>query len=61
MQPAQTSLEELKQRMRTAWMAGDFGQIAQYSARAAEEFVGRLGISPAASSLPKAGAVPTGP
>ncbi|HLX70035.1 MAG TPA: class I SAM-dependent methyltransferase, partial [Verrucomicrobiae bacterium] len=28
------------------WMAGDFGQIARYSAKGAEEFVNRLAISP---------------
>ena len=42
----QTDLEQLKQRMRGTWMAGDFGQIAQYSAKGAEEFVNRLEISP---------------
>ena len=51
MQPAHAELEQLKQRMRSTWMAGDFGQIAQYSAKAAEEFVGRLGIRPAAKVL----------
>jgi SAM-dependent methyltransferase len=51
MQPAQTGLEQLKQRMRSTWMAGDFGQIAQYSRRAAEEFVDRVGISPRAAVL----------
>ena len=44
MQPAADGLEKLKQRMRQTWMAGDFGQIARYSARAAEEFVDRLPI-----------------
>jgi ubiquinone/menaquinone biosynthesis C-methylase UbiE len=38
-------LEQLKQGIRGAWMAGDFGQIAQYSAKGAEEFVNRLAIS----------------
>jgi ubiquinone/menaquinone biosynthesis C-methylase UbiE len=42
----QIDLEQLKQRMRGTWMAGDFGQIAQYSAKGAEEFVNRLAISP---------------
>jgi SAM-dependent methyltransferase len=51
MESAPMGLEQLKQRMRSRWMAGDFGQIAQYSRRAAEEFVGRLGIKPAASVL----------
>jgi SAM-dependent methyltransferase len=42
---AQIGLEQLKQRMRGTWMAGDFGQIARYSAKGAEEFVDRLPIS----------------
>lgn len=36
---------QLKQRMRGTWMAGDFGQIARYAAKDAEEFVDRLAIS----------------
>jgi len=49
MQPAPTgqpSLEQIKQKMRSVWMAGDFGQIARYSAKSAEEFVDRLNIQP---------------
>lgn len=46
MQPAADGLEKLKQRMRETWIAGDFGQIARYSARAAAEFVDRLNIQP---------------
>ena len=45
MADAQTGLEQLKRRMRGTWMAGDFGQIARYSAKGAEEFVDRLAIS----------------
>jgi len=45
MQPATAGLEQLKQRMRGTWMAGDFGQIARYAATGAEEFVSRLPIS----------------
>lgn len=37
-------LEALKGRLRSTWMAGDFGQIAKHSAPAAEEFVARLPI-----------------
>jgi SAM-dependent methyltransferase len=44
MQAAQSELEQLKQRLRTTWMAGDFGKIAQYSAKGAEEFASRLPI-----------------
>jgi SAM-dependent methyltransferase len=51
MQPAESGLDQLKQRMRSAWMAGDFGQIARYSSHSAEEFVDRLGIQPGARVL----------
>lgn len=44
MQPAEDGLEKLKQGMRRTWMAGDFGQIARYSARCAEQFVDRLNL-----------------
>lgn len=37
---------QLKQRMRGTWMAGDFGQIARYAAKGAEEFVDRLDVRP---------------
>ena len=37
--------------MRGTWMAGDFGQIARYTAKGAEEFVGRLPISAGMSVL----------
>ena len=43
---AQIGFEQLKQRMRGTWMAGDFGQIARFSAKGAEGFVDRLAISP---------------
>ena len=46
MQPAPNGIEQIKQRMRATWMAGDFGQIAGYAAKAAEEFVERLDIQP---------------
>ncbi|MFY9560121.1 MAG: methyltransferase domain-containing protein [Terriglobales bacterium] len=39
-------LVALKQRMKSTWMAGDFGQIARINERSAEEFVGRLGLRP---------------
>lgn len=47
----QIDLDQLKQRMRTTWMAGDFGQVALYTAKAAEEFVSRLRISPGMRAL----------
>lgn len=37
-------LDQLKQRMRAVWMSGDFGKIAEYSAKGAEAFVARLAI-----------------
>jgi SAM-dependent methyltransferase len=37
-------LAQLKSHMKAAWMAGDFGQIANYSQIAAEEFVARIAI-----------------
>jgi ubiquinone/menaquinone biosynthesis C-methylase UbiE len=36
---------ELKAAQKAAWMAGDFGQIATFSAKAAEEFVARTPIT----------------
>ena len=51
MQPAPAGLEKLKQKMRQTWMAGDFGQIARYSARCAAEFVDRLDIQSGARVL----------
>ncbi len=36
---------QLKAAQKAAWMAGDFGQIAAYSAKAAEEFVARTPIT----------------
>src|SRR5947209_7299702 len=35
---------DLKSKMKSAWMAGDFGQVARYTAGEGEEFVARLGI-----------------
>jgi SAM-dependent methyltransferase len=42
---------QLKQVMRSTWMAGDFGQIARYMERESEEFVERLGIMPGMNVL----------
>lgn len=38
--------DQLKTKMRDTWMAGDFGQVARFTARAAEEFIDRLDIRP---------------
>jgi SAM-dependent methyltransferase len=39
-----TEFVALKQRIKSAWMAGDFGQIARINERSADEFVGRLAL-----------------
>jgi len=39
-------IREIKESMRAAWMAGDFGVVAKSVAGAAEAFVGRFGITP---------------
>ena len=41
-----SGFEQLKQNMRGAWIAGDFGQIARHAEKGAEEFVNRLAIRP---------------
>jgi SAM-dependent methyltransferase len=37
-------LERLKQGMKASWLAGDFGQVAKYTAAEAAEFINRLPI-----------------
>ena len=37
-------MEQMKQNMKASWMAGDFGQIAKYTAAAADDFIERLHI-----------------
>jgi SAM-dependent methyltransferase len=39
-------LAQIKQRMKSSWMAGDFGQIAKKLANGAEEFISRLQLQP---------------
>ncbi len=39
-----TDIQQLKQGMKATWMAGDFGQIANFTAAEAEHFVHRLGL-----------------
>jgi SAM-dependent methyltransferase len=36
----------IKKAMKAAWMAGDFGKIADLNTQRGEEFVGRLGLKP---------------
>ena len=42
----QTEMESLKTRLKSMWMAGDFGQIAKVIEAAAEDFVTSLGLKP---------------
>jgi SAM-dependent methyltransferase len=42
----QSEFDALKKNLRGIWMAGDFGQIARYSAKEGEDFVNRLPIGP---------------
>jgi ubiquinone/menaquinone biosynthesis C-methylase UbiE len=51
MQSAAMDINALKERMRSTWMAGDFGIIATYTAKAATEFVARLNIEPGSRVL----------
>jgi ubiquinone/menaquinone biosynthesis C-methylase UbiE len=44
MQTSSDNLQAIKERMKATWMAGDFGQIARYSAAEAEKFVARLNL-----------------
>jgi SAM-dependent methyltransferase len=45
------SIEKIKEGMRAAWMAGDFGVVAKTIAGGAEEFVNRLKIAAGAKVL----------
>jgi SAM-dependent methyltransferase len=46
-----TDIGKLKQGLRTTWMAGDFGRIAQHTEEEAAAFVDRLQIAPGARVL----------
>ncbi len=48
MDSAQTpnDVSSLKARMKATWMAGDFGEIAKFSANEGSEFIRRLGVQP---------------
>lgn len=39
-------MASLKTRLKSMWMAGDFGQVAKYIETAAEEFIARLELKP---------------
>ena len=51
MQTSPHDITHLKSGMKATWMAGDFGQIAQFTADEAENFVGRIGIAPGSKVL----------
>ena len=46
MSTASPEMESLKTRLRSMWMAGDFGQIAKIIETSAEEFIARLALKP---------------
>lgn len=46
MQTEAPDIGQLKSTLKSAWMAGDFGQIANYNIRAGEEFIQRTPIKP---------------
>lgn len=45
------SMEQIKDGMRSAWMAGDFGMVAKTITSGAEEFAKRLGLPPGSRVL----------
>ena len=46
MSTTQTEMESLKTRLKSMWMAGDFGQIANVIQAGADEFIASLGLKP---------------
>ncbi len=44
-------IEQIKEQMRSTWMAGDFGVIARNMTACAEDFAGRLELGPGARVL----------
>jgi SAM-dependent methyltransferase len=46
MESASPDLAQLKSSMKSSWMAGDFGQIANFTVKAGEDFVARTPIHP---------------
>lgn len=51
MATSQPDITELKSRMKDAWMAGNFGEIARFTEKTAEEFAARLNIEPGSNIL----------
>ena len=48
---ATSELSALKTKLRVTWSAGDFGQIAKYYAKDAEDFIKRLDLKPGMTVL----------
>ncbi len=48
---ATSELSALKTKLRAAWSAGDFGQIAKYYANDAADFIKRLNLKPGMTVL----------
>lgn len=46
MQPGTPEFGQMKSNMKASWMAGDFGQIADFNQQGADDFVARLPIRP---------------
>ncbi len=51
MQSASPDFAQLKSNLKASWMAGDFGQIANYAVKVGEDFVARTEIKPGARVL----------
>src|SRR5438445_11607481 len=51
MQSASPDFAQLKSNLKASWMAGDFGQIANYAVKAGEDFIARTEIKPGARVL----------
>jgi SAM-dependent methyltransferase len=51
MQTPSPDFVQLKSNLKSTWMAGDFGQIANYAVRAGVEFIQRTNISPGSRVL----------
>ena len=47
----QPDITEIKGRMKAMWMSGDFGQIANFTAGEAQQFIARLNLQPGARLL----------
>ena len=43
---AKSEFQQLKDRLRATWMAGDFGRVAKYAEAVTEEFVARRDLKP---------------